>query len=111
MVLPLGGRLGVRGRKIVPPGRGAKTLREISLVMESLPRALLQLPLSARQRLRSGIFNFWSSGEPTHSRLPLGDVDWTKGAGVAKRISAADLSTAQFNHPSAFKKASHRKDS
>jgi hypothetical protein len=48
----------------------------------------------------------------THAfKVTTGDVDWTNGSGVAKRISAADFSTAQFNHPSAFKKASHRKDS
>jgi hypothetical protein len=42
----------------------------------------------------------------THAfKITAGDVDWTKGAGVAKRISAADFSTAQFNHPSAFKKS------
>jgi hypothetical protein len=48
----------------------------------------------------------------THAfKIAAGDVDWIKGSGVAKRISAADFSTAQFNHPSALKKASHRKDS
>jgi hypothetical protein len=42
----------------------------------------------------------------THAfKVAAGDVDWTKGSGVAKRISAADFSTAQFNHPSAFKKS------
>ena len=42
----------------------------------------------------------------THAfKVTAGDVDWTKGSGVAKRISAADFSTAQFNHPSAFKKS------
>src|SRR6476660_4130520 len=41
----------------------------------------------------------------THAfKVAAGDVDWTKGSGVAKRISAADFSTAQFNHPRAFKK-------
>jgi hypothetical protein len=39
----------------------------------------------------------------THAfKVTAGDVDWTNGSGVAKRISAADFSTAQFNHPSAF---------
>ena len=42
----------------------------------------------------------------THAfKVTAGDVDWTNGSGVAKRISAADFSTAQFNHPSAFKKS------
>src|SRR5262245_20626342 len=42
----------------------------------------------------------------THAfKVAAGDVDWTKGSGVAKRISAADFSTTQFNHPRAFKKA------
>jgi hypothetical protein len=42
----------------------------------------------------------------THAfKVAAGDVDWTKGSGVAKRISAADFSTAQFNHPRAFKKS------
>jgi hypothetical protein len=47
----------------------------------------------------------------THAfKVTVGDVDRTNGSGVAKRISAADFSTAQFNHPNAFKKMSHRKD-
>ena len=42
----------------------------------------------------------------THAfKVAAGDMDWTKGSGVAKRISAADFSTAQFNHPRAFKKS------
>jgi len=42
----------------------------------------------------------------THAfKITAADVDWTKGSGVAKRISAADFSTAQFNHPRAFKKS------
>ena len=42
----------------------------------------------------------------THAfKIAASDVDWTKGSGVAKRISAADFSTAQFNHPRAFKKS------
>jgi hypothetical protein len=42
----------------------------------------------------------------THAfKVTAGDVDWTNGSGVAKRISAANFSTAQFNHPSAFRKS------
>ena len=42
----------------------------------------------------------------THAfKVTAGDVDWTNGSGAAKRISAADFSTAQFNHPTAFKKS------
>jgi hypothetical protein len=50
-------------------------------------------------------FQFFVVGRTHAFKVAAGDVDWTKGSGVAKRISAADFSTAQFNHPSAFKKS------
>jgi len=37
-------------------------------------------------------------------KVTAGDVDWTKQSSVAKRISDADFSTAQFSHPNAFTK-------
>ncbi len=37
-------------------------------------------------------------------KVTTGDVDWTKQSSVAKRISDADFSTAQFSHPNAFTK-------
>jgi hypothetical protein len=52
-------------------------------------------------------FQFLLVGGTHAFKVAAGDVDWTKGSGVAKRISAADFSTAQFNHPSAFKKKHH----
>ena len=37
-------------------------------------------------------------------KVTVGDVDWAKQSSTAKRISDADFSTAQFNHPNAFTK-------
>ncbi|MGA7432562.1 MAG: hypothetical protein WBW35_19180 [Xanthobacteraceae bacterium] len=37
-------------------------------------------------------------------KVTAGDVDWPKQSNVAKRISDANFSTAQFNHPNAFTK-------
>jgi len=37
-------------------------------------------------------------------KVTAGDVDWIKQSSVAKRISDADFSTAQFSHPNAFTK-------
>jgi hypothetical protein len=37
-------------------------------------------------------------------KVTAGDVDWTRQSSVAKRISEADFSSAQFNHPNAFTK-------
>jgi hypothetical protein len=37
-------------------------------------------------------------------KVTAGDLDWTTQSSVAKRISDADFSTAQFRHPNAFTK-------
>jgi hypothetical protein len=37
-------------------------------------------------------------------KVTAGDLDWTRQSSVAKRISDADFSTAQFSHPNAFTK-------
>jgi hypothetical protein len=37
-------------------------------------------------------------------KVTVGDVDWAKQSSTAKRISDANFSTAQFNHPNAFTK-------
>jgi hypothetical protein len=57
-------------------------------------------------------FQFLVVGGTHAFKVAAGDVDWTKGAGVAKRISAADFSTANNSIIRVHsKKASHRKDS
>jgi hypothetical protein len=38
-------------------------------------------------------------------KITAGDVDWAKQSSVAKRISDAEFSATQFNHPSAFTKS------
>jgi hypothetical protein len=40
----------------------------------------------------------------TAFKVTAGEVNWNSLSSVAKRISAADFSTAQFNHPAAFNK-------
>jgi hypothetical protein len=38
-------------------------------------------------------------------KVTASEVDWAQRSSAAKRIAAADFSTAQFNHPSAFNKS------
>jgi hypothetical protein len=43
------------------------------------------------------------SGGVLAYKVTAGDLNWNEGSSVARRIATANLSTADFNHPNAFK--------
>ena len=81
-------------------------MRPITVLLCRLPTNLLR---RTRPQLKpeAGMVNFQLLNILGRGafKVTAGEINWSQKSSVARRISAADFSTSQFNHPSAFKKS------